>query len=263
MPERSRLWHVASLLGCTALFVVSGLVGPNVPLNVQVAYALAFMLVAGEIVLLARLAVIERPEELVLILFVSVGVLAWQRGEVVSLHGTAAVGAALLLAGSALGAALGARIERPGHLMAVAAISTVADLWSVYDPGGISSKMAESAVAAPDKVVLFALPWPMLGTPHIAPIIGAGDILFTALYVAAFERHGLALRRVLVALMVAYAAGLAAILVTERPVPLLPLLGAAILLSDRRTASLPPHERRTVWLVVAVLVAVLVVRFLR
>lgn len=263
MPGRSRLWHVASLLGCTALFVLACLAGPHVPLNVQVAYALAFMLVAGEIVLLARHAVIERPQELVLILFLGVGVLAWQRGQPVSIHGAAAVGLALLLVGTALGGALGARIEKPGHLMAVAAISTVADLWSVYDPDGISAKMAESAVAAPEQIVLFALPWPLLGTPHIAPIIGAGDILFTALYVAAFERHGLALKRALLALLCAYALGLAAILVTERPVPLLPLLGAAILLSDRRTASLPPHERRTVWLVVAVLVALLVVRFLR
>jgi hypothetical protein len=263
MLERSRWGWFLSLASFSALFLGMCWLAPHVTIHVQVAYALAFMLVGASIVLTSRYVHVESPGMMVLTLFVSAALLSIWRGAAVSILGCGCVGVLLLAAAAQLGASLGARIEKPGHLMAVAAISTVADLWSVYDPNGISARMAEKAAQAPDKIVLFAVPWPMLGTPFIAPIIGAGDILFTALYLATFERHGLSLKRGSIALLLGYALGLAAILTTERPVPLLPLLGAAILLSDRRTASLEPRERRTVWLVVAVLAAVLIVRFLR
>jgi hypothetical protein len=262
--ERRRLWYVLALAGSSIAFFVCYLLALYVELSASLAYALAFMLVSTEILVVARFVVIDKPPQLALRLLIGVGALALLRGMQPDLVQCVVVGWMLLSCSSALGALIGARIENPGHLMAVAAMSTVADLWSVYDPNGISAKMAESAVEEPDKIVLFALPWPMLvGKPFIAPIIGAGDILFTALYLACFQRHGLKLERAMIGLAIAYAAGLVAILATERPVPLLPLLGAAILLADRRTASLAPKERRTVWLVVAVLVAVLIVRFLR
>jgi hypothetical protein len=262
--ERRRLWHVLALAGSSIAFFACYVLALYTELSAQVAYALAFLLVSAEIVAVARFVVIDKPEELTLRLLITVGVLAWLRGAEPDLLQCVVVGWLLLSTGAALGALIGSRIDKPGHLMAVVAMSSLADLWSVYDPNGISAKMAESAVEEPDKIVLFALSWPMLvGKPFIAPIIGAGDILFTALYLACFERHGLELRRATIGLAIAYALGLVAILVTERPVPLLPLLGAAIMLADRRTASLEPRERRTVWLVVAVLAAVLVVRFLR
>jgi hypothetical protein len=147
--------------------------------------------------------------------------------------------------------------------LAVAAISAVADLWSVYDPQGLSAKMAKQAAEHPDTMMLFALPWPMLGTKHMEPIIGAGDVLFTGLYLAAFDRHGLAVKRAVVALLCGYALGLVAIMMTERPVPLLPLLGVGIVLCDARVRSLPPHEKRTVLVMLAVLGAALAFRFLR
>jgi hypothetical protein len=236
---------------------------PHVAVGVYVAYVLAFLVVSAEIVLVSRLTVIERPVVLALIVAAGVTTLVLLRGQDVSLAGALTVNMALLLVGGCLGANLGARIEQPGHLLAVAAISAVADLWSVYDPKGLSARMAEHAAQAPDALVLFALPWPMLGTPHIAPIIGAGDILFTALYLAGYERHGLKLKRAMVGMMLAYALGLLAILISERPVPLLPLLGGAALLADTRTCSLPAHERRTVWVMLAGLGILLALRFLR
>jgi hypothetical protein len=263
MLERSRRTHLAALLGCLLAFLAMCMLAPSVTLDVRLAYGLAFLLVSGEIVLVSRVAPAERPLALLAVVVLSVALLLWQRGAPVTLLGSAAVALALLLGPTALGTALGVRIERPGHLLAVAAISAVADLWSVYDPAGLSARMAKQAVEAPDTMMLFALPWPMLGTRHIEPIIGAGDVLFSALYLGAYERHGLALKRAAVGLFIAYALGLVAILITERPVPLLPLLGAAAVLADARTRSLPPHEKRTVLVMLAVLGAVLAFRFLR
>lgn len=236
---------------------------PHVVLDVRLSYVLTFLLVSAVIVVVSRFVAVESPRVLVGLVLVALGLLFTQRGAPVSVFGGAVVGFALLAGASALGAALGARIERPGHLLAVAAISAVADLWSVYDPAGLSAQMAESVVEEPHVMSLFAVPWPLLGTADVPPIIGAGDIVFTALYLAAFERHGLALRRAAWALFVAYALGLAVIMGTERPVPLLPLLGAAVLAVDPQARSLPAHERRTVWLMLAGLGVVLAVRFLR
>ena len=263
MVERSRLTHLAALTCCTLLFLGMCALAPSVVLDVRVAYILAFLAVSAEIVLIARVAPVEKPLALVGMLGLSVALLAWQRGAPVSLTGSVAVAIALLLAATGVGVALGWRIERPGHLLAVAAISAVADLWSVYDPQGLSAKMAKQAAEQPDTMMLFALPWPMLGTKHIEPIIGAGDVLFTGLYLAAFERHGLAVRRGALALFAGYVLGLVAIMVTERPVPLLPLLGAGAVLADARVRSLPAHEKRTVLVMLAVLAAALAFRFLR
>lgn len=255
--------YVLAVLGSLAAFASMSALGPHVALDVRWAYVLAFACVSAEIVWVSRVALTPRPWLLVLGVLATFGLLLSRRGADVTMHDAALVTFSLLVGTTLFGAGLGARIERPGHLLAVALISGVADLWSVYDPEGLSAQMAEQAMQAPDQLALFALPWPMLGTPHIEPIIGAGDILFTALYLATFERHGLPVRRAVIALAIAYAAGLVAILVTERPVPLLPLLGAGVLACDARARSLPANERRMVLVMLALLGGLLVMRFAR
>src|SRR5690606_10486524 len=118
------------------LFLAMCALAPHVVLDVRLSYVLAFLLVSAEIVLVSRFAAVEKPLALAALVVAMGGLLLTQRGAPVTIAGSAVVGFALLTAGAALGAALGARIERPGHLLAVAAISAVADLWSVYDPAG-------------------------------------------------------------------------------------------------------------------------------
>lgn len=94
-------------------------------------------------------------------------------------------------------------------------------------------------------------------------IIGAGDVLFAGLYLAAFERHRLSSARALAGLAGGFALGLVLLLWLERPIPLLPLLGAGIVASDARVRSLPAKEGRSVLLVLAVLSVALAVRIWR
>jgi hypothetical protein len=168
--------------------------------------------------------------------------------------------AALLWTTTGLGAALGRRIERPGHMLAVAAVSGLADLWSVYDPTGPSAMLARKVASEPDRVTAFALSFPLLGSPHIPAIVGAGDVLFSALYLAVFERHGLPLWKCVSALALAFLAGLVGLLWLERPLPLLPLLGAAVVLSDARARSIEAREGRTVLVVLALVGTLILVR---
>ena len=251
-------------LGAGLLVAALGAIAPQVALAPRAAFALAFTAVALEILLLAAMAPLRTTGGAMV---VAVGALlivlvvlrdAPARGLAPALL-TLALGSVATL----VGAALGARIEQPGQLVAVALVSGIADLWSVLDPGAPSAQLAAEAMAEPERLALFALPFPMLGSNVVPAVIGAGDVVFAALYAAVFRRHRLSRARVLAALGVGFALGLGALLSTLRPVPLLPLLGGAVVLCDARARSLPAREWRTVAAACAALLSVIALRVLR
>lgn len=170
--------------------------------------------------------------------------------------GSAAVIVALLASGSVSGSVLGARIAHPGHLSVVAVVSSLADVWSVL---GSSGPTATIVTNAPLLSVL-ALPFPMLGTSDIEPLLGLGDIVFVALYLTASERFGLEKKRTILALSVAFALTALFVIVLARPIPALPFLGLAILVAHPEARLPPSSERRTalIGMVILALVAVAV-----
>jgi hypothetical protein len=260
--RRVGIWFAAGL-ACCALVLVTGRGAYAFPLSARVAFSIGFLAVSGEILLMSRLAPALHARALWGVLLAVGGLLSLVSGARLTPESAGLATAALLWTGSLLGASLGTRIEKPGHILAVAAVSALADLWSVYDPAGPSAVLAQKLAEQPERISAFALSFPMLGTSHIPALIGAGDLLFCALYLAAFERHGLALRRALVGLGVGFAMGLGLLLWLERPLPLLPLLGAGVVLADRRARSLDAREGRTVLAVLGLVSALLLVRLWR
>jgi hypothetical protein len=167
--------------------------------------------------------------------------------------------AGLLLLGTGLGAIIGRRIQDPSHLLFVALVSAVADTLSVVQPGGISKAIAE----APRALALLALPWPLLGTTDIAPFLGVSDVVFASLYVHASRAHNLPLLRSVLALFAGFAAAAALVLLLQRPIPVLPLLGASIVLAQPRARAASAEDlRRGAW-VLAALALVIATVFLR
>lgn len=156
--------------------------------------------------------------------------------------GTVAVGCALLAGATTLGAALGARVAHAGYLLPVAVVSALADAVSVLHPAGPSAAVAND----PNVASLLALPAPVADLGWV-PILGVGDVVFTALYVVAARRHGLGVGRTCAALALGYAATLVAVVATERPLPALPFLGTALVLVVPRTRAIPAGEQRTAW----------------
>lgn len=227
-------------------------------LSPRVGFAIAFVMVALETLGVASLAPAPRVPWGTLL------VLVWgalSRGlEPTAVHG-AVVTAALLVGGTSLGAALGARIDRAGHLVAVAVVSGIADVWSAF--AGPTAHMVEEALSRPERLPLIALPWPLWGTDTIQPVLGVGDIVFVALYLAAFARHGLSLKRAWLGLAAGFGVGLALLLALERAVPLLPMLGAGAVLADKRARELDKRELFTVLSVAAVLLGILAIRLWR
>jgi hypothetical protein len=245
-------WLGAGLF-CCLLVALAARIAPTLALAPRPAFAIAFVAVSFEILLVARATPLLRGPLLWGILLFTFGALSLVSGARLTGESAGMATAALLWTASGLGAGLGTRIDKPGHMLAVAAVSGLADLWSVYDPTGPSAVLARKVVEQPDRVSAFALSFPLLGSEHIPAIIGAGDVLFCALYLAVFERHRLPIWKAVCALALGFSLALLGLLWLERPLPLLPLLGGAIVLSDPRARSLEAREGRTVLVVLAVL----------
>lgn len=169
------------------------------------------------------------------------------------------VALSLLGAGSALGAAIGARIEHPGHLLFVASASSLADIFSVTSPSGPSAAIAQSELA----LSLAAVAWPMLGTRNIEPFLGVGDIVFSGLYLSTARRHGFTLQRTLLALAGGYALTMLGVFVFRTAVPALPFLGGAMLWAHPEARRPPVTDRRRGLVVLSVMAALFIMLLLR
>jgi hypothetical protein len=165
----------------------------------------------------------------------------------------------LLVLGTGLGALVGRRIQHSSHLLFVALVSGIADTLSVVQPGGISRAIAEE----PRALALLALPWPLLGSPEIAPFLGVSDVVFTSLYLHASRAHALPLLRSMLALFAGFSATAVLVLLLQRPIPVLPLLGASFVLAQPRARAASAEDlRRGAW-VLAALAFVIAAVFLR
>ncbi len=252
-----------ALLAASFALLIAATFGPAWSISPRLAYAIAFTFVTLELLVAAHVAPSFSVRGAAPALLGATLLLLSVRGLPPTVGPSLCVTLALLLGSTVLGSLIGSRIEHPGHLLAVFAISTLADLWSVYDPSGPSAKLALQAAAEPDRLVLFALPWPMLGSAHIVAVIGAGDILFVALYAATLRRHALHALRATYAMGAGLMLGLVFLLQLERALPLLPLIGAGVMLAEPKARSLPADDRRSVAAVVVLLVGFLAYRFTR
>jgi hypothetical protein len=164
------------------------------------------------------------------------------------------VTAALLGGGTLAGGLVGGRVQRPGHLMVVAYVSSLADLYSVFAPSGPSAQVVDSERA----LAVLALSWPLPTGPHgveAMPLLGVGDVIMTAVYLAASRGLDLGRVRTAVALAFGYAVVVGTLLWRGEAVPALPMLGLAIVLAHPRARHLPRTEWRTALLGVAAVTA--------
>lgn len=234
---------LASIVAAPVALAALAVIAPRAPLAPLAAYALAFACVSAEVLCAAAL-VPRLPARALAWLLVPVGASALVvalGGALPELVAAALVTSSLLFAGTLLGGVIGGAIEHAGHLVIVAVISALVDVLSVLHPSGPTAQIVQIEAA----ISVLALPWPMLGTDRIEPILGIGDVTFAALYLAAARRHALSRRRTIVALACALALTAVVVVVAERGVPALPFLGAAIVVAHPEARRVPPADRRT------------------
>jgi hypothetical protein len=256
--RRSAAWALCLL--CTgSAFLAAYAVSDRLTISVYAAHVVGFSCVVAATLAASHLAP-SHPRAVVVIVLTGLALIAgaylqrqpiWLCALVVAL--------ALLAAGSSLGAAIGARIEHPGHLLFVALASALADIFSVASPSGPSAAIAQSQLA----LSLAAVAWPMLGTRNIEPFLGVGDIVFSGLYLASARKHGFTLRRTLLALASGYALTMFGVFVLRTAVPALPFLGAAMLFAHPEARRPPAADRRRGLVVLSVMAALFVALLLR
>jgi len=246
-------------------FLGSAAIAPFVPLDPTASEAIAlvaFALAYGAVAIAALTTAAFAPDlgrATLAVVGVVVIALAILRGADPTLVRVTVVLAGLLAAGTSAGAAIGARIESAGHLLPVAIVSSIADAFSVFTPGAPS----EAALASPALLSVLAIAWPIPGTRDVLPILGVGDAVFLALYVAAARKHSLPIARTVVALAIGLAATACVVAATSIAIPALPLIGAAVVIAHPSARRVPEKDRRAAAIGIVVLViavAVLVAR---
>lgn len=165
----------------------------------------------------------------------------------------------LLVAGAVIGATVGGRIEHPGHLLAVVVVSVLVDTFSVFHAAGPTA----AVVRRPAVIALLALPWPIFGTTILAPVLGVGDVIFSALYFATTRRFGLGMWRTAAALAVGLLATMVGVMVTGMPLPALVGMGVAMVVAHPRARRLPKEDLRKALWVIGPLVLLWVLLWLR
>ena len=156
---------------------------------------------------------------------------------VAGLVGTAGV----LCLGTIVGALVGLRIQDPGHLTAVALASSAADLWSVHAPEGVTHALVATPDVALQRLLTVSSAVPPSRTPDA--VIGLGDVLFAALYLATTARHGLPRRRMLAAIGIGLLLAGASTFAARMALPALPFIGAMVVLSQPRVRVIAPKDR--------------------
>lgn len=247
-------WPLSIGATCSALLALHAL-APAISVSPVVAFVIAFACVCAGTLLTTWYVPVTPPRALAGCVLPIV-MLLWVR----STHGAGVLHATLVLAsllaiGTLMGTVIGGRIQAAGHLLFVAIVSSAVDVFSVFAPTGPTAAL----IASPQAIQLLALPWPMLGTPDLVPILGVGDVVFAALYRSAARAHGVDPARSLAALVCGFALTLAALLIVQQPIPALPFLGLSVVALVPQTRAVPEADRRTGWAGITVLLVVLAV----
>ncbi len=206
-----------------------------------VGYGVGWITASALILVAARLARPLAPRSAALVVVAAViAIIGLGATRATSVPAGVAIDLALLVGGATLGAAVGARIPEPGHLLPVAWVSALSDVASALGRGGPTAAIVTHERA----LALLAISVPLPGVGEMAPVIGVGDVVFCALYVAAARRHGLGVGRMIAALAAGLAATLVALVVLARPIPALPFLGAAVVVWFPAARRMPASDRR-------------------
>jgi hypothetical protein len=202
-----------------------------------VAFAVgSFAIIAG--MRAAPMAWLAQRPQVVLAPIVGVGLsLASLKLPAVPSHLAGSFG--LILAGAALGGAVGTRMLRAGHILPVALVSAGVDLWSVTSPHGPTHAIVRNPALVRLLTVSVALP----SSPEPQPAIGVGDVIFVAIYLSAAQRFSLPIGRTLALLGAGVVTAGALAMVAGAPVPALPFIGFAVVLGHRAARAVHPEDR--------------------
>ncbi|HEY9069201.1 MAG TPA: hypothetical protein VIV61_03035, partial [Candidatus Ozemobacteraceae bacterium] len=134
--------------------------------------------------------------------------------------GILALALAQLLLAAGVGLWIGTGIDEPAHLIPIALVATLADIWSV-------SAGATAVIIRSEQIHYFLLRFPLLGGPEpaIPFLIGLTDFLFFGIFYQAALRFDLGGRRNLALLGASFVIAVSSALLAGVGLPVLPFMG--------------------------------------
>jgi len=150
----------------------------------------------------------------------------------------------VLFLGCLIGGYIGALLEHPGMLFAVAYVAALGDCFSVFHPHGLTANVLKN----PHALAVLTLSVPVLGTTRIVPLVGIGDVAFAALFMVGARVTGLDPRRTLVALAAAMLLAVSSVELLRVSLPAVPFMSFAVVAAHKETRRLPPAQARRILL---------------
>ena len=246
---------VALLAVVAALSFALAYVAPE--LSVPIVFARVF----GELwlmtILLAtcRVAPRVKPESLAYALIPAaiLGGLLWSEIGTESPSLFVVITVSVLSLGCLVGGYIGALLEHPSMLFVVAYVAALGDCFSVFHPHGLTANIMKD----PQALAVLTLSVPVLGTKHIVPLVGIGDVAFAAVFFVGTRVTGLSERRTLLALAGALIAVVLSVEVLHLTLPAVPFMSVGIVAMHRETRSLPRAQATRILLNLLVVTVVL------
>lgn len=144
---------------------------------------------------------------------------------------------AQLLLASGVGLWIGSGIDKISHLLPVALVAGVADIWSVFAG-------ATNEIIASPSINYFFLRFPVLGMERLQYLIGLTDYLFYAIFFQAAVSFNLGTKKNMLLLLSSFLATLGFALYFGRGLPVLPFMGALFVLGNYNKLTLSKKEAK-------------------
>lgn len=241
---RPGLWlGVATWAALFGLLLILTPIWPQSIAASVMGFALVFAGLGGVVLFASVGAAAQRDTWRTVLGCLAIGVALIAGGSRLPDHPAAVLmGAGLLLAGAALGARIGWEVQSASYLWPLVLVALGADIWSVTTPEGVTHQMMEDGLPPGVPFIILTVPVPGVG---LSPVLGIGDVLFTALFLGAVARLSLSLRRALLGLAVGFAICLGLLIALALPIPALPFLGLAGVIALGRSARPEPKDLLT------------------
>lgn len=154
-----------------------------------------------------------------------------------------------LMLAAGLGLWIGEGIDEVAHLIPVALVATIADIWSVS--AGATAKIIISPI-----INYFLLRFPVAGTGSIPYLIGLTDFLFFALFFQAARRFELGMLKNTVLLLLSFFIAVAAAIFMATGLPVLPFMAVLFVAGNFSQLKLKREEIKQI---AAFLLAILII----
>lgn len=116
-------------------------------------------------------------------------------------------------------------VDRATYIIPLSMIAGLADIWSVFAPGGVT----KSAVSKPEILNYALLTFPVPGR-GVMSLIGVTDFIFAALYLALSDKFRLNRKKSLVLIGLSFVLSTILAVFAGLGIPVLPIMGALFII---------------------------------